>query len=715
MRRSSMRTSMQSTLRRALLAVFWGVSLNATLRGDEWTPPPSGEVRLASGRVVDYTIHFDRNSLRDSLRVGDALIALTSSGALLRFELPAVRLVRERIDDEVVCIGRGEGEAVLAGLADGRVCRVEPLTFALTEVAKLPAAPSWVGSCQARGNRLAGLIGLTRKTRLVERDGERWNEPCSVVHDLATGKTFALEHLATTVLLDGAGRLWLGADNGEFGGHVSRIDLSTGIVTAIKPPPSREPGEADSWDGVYGFIELRDGQVWAYGGTSHMGLNNGEITRIDEIKARTIASFDPPPNPRQEPDPSRPQMPITHIVEENDGLLVFSYSDVFRVDRELKAWNRAVVLEIQYHWGRANAVGAYPAVSAVHPPSREGEPYLLATIGDGYVVLDGPKATPRSIPGQLAAAYVSGIANTSEGILFFEWDDRLPTWRLGAEGWVIAALEPPFEPDPNSALAGFEKKQEGWSRTRVLVGPGGMIYTVSGTGTTPGTRTTSRRVDGKAVRLGRETSSLYPSDSFITADGTLWNAFYREFWWFQNGRWEIVHALTEKRGPDRLEPLNSDGPPWLLHDGFQHDLWRLDHDRKGNSPRLTPLEVLEGGKALAITDAISWSDRSLLLATRLGLRVYSPLTQTLARINFPEPPQRVTVLARDRLGRLWWGSDKGLGLSDLGAKAPEAFDPVPWIGRSHVYALAPDPEHADGIIASLGARGVAFVRARQKP
>ena len=40
-------------------------------------------VRLASGRVVDYAIHFDRNSLDDSVRVGGGLIALTSSGAHL--------------------------------------------------------------------------------------------------------------------------------------------------------------------------------------------------------------------------------------------------------------------------------------------------------------------------------------------------------------------------------------------------------------------------------------------------------------------------------------------------------------------------------------------------------------------------------------------------------------------------------------------------------
>ena len=69
-----------------------------------------------------------------------------------------------------------------------------------------------------------------------------------MVHDLATGKTFSLEHLATTVLLDRAGRLWIGADNGEFGGHVSRIDLRWGLsprssqrrrMNLARKPPGR--------------------------------------------------------------------------------------------------------------------------------------------------------------------------------------------------------------------------------------------------------------------------------------------------------------------------------------------------------------------------------------------------------------------------------------------------------------------------------------------
>src|SRR4051794_18931631 len=125
--RTSCRRSLTARLmlRLFVLALFCGGPLNAVLPAGQPPKPPTDEVRLGNGQVVNYTIHFDRNSLQDSVRLDDGLIAVTSSGTLLRFELPSVRLVRERIGTEVVtCLGRGDGATVLAGLDDGRVCRV---------------------------------------------------------------------------------------------------------------------------------------------------------------------------------------------------------------------------------------------------------------------------------------------------------------------------------------------------------------------------------------------------------------------------------------------------------------------------------------------------------------------------------------------------------------------------------------------------------------
>jgi hypothetical protein len=130
------------------------------------------------------------------------------------------------------------------------------------------------------------------------------------------------------------------------------------------------------------------------------------------------------------------------------GLLVFSYDDVFRVDKELKTWKKAATLDISYRWGRPDAMGCYPAVRAVHPPNRGGEPYIVATLVDGYLVLQGDNAKLHTLPGQFSADGIDHIENTAVGTLFFEEDNLLPVWTLGANGWEVASLEPPRDVVP---------------------------------------------------------------------------------------------------------------------------------------------------------------------------------------------------------------------------------------------------------------------------
>ena len=251
---------------------------------------------------------------------------------------------------------------VLAGLADGRICHVDPTTLELTTVVQASGGvPKWFGWYAIRENRPAGLIVATRQKKPVVREGKQSNESFSMIHDLATGKSFAMDHLATTFLFDRAGRFWVGADHGEWGGSVTRIDLNTGKLATIEPPPSRNRGQKPFWRGVYGFVELRDGQIWPYGGTYHMGINEGEITRVDEAPARTMAEFDASylianESPTRSCQRCRSRTSSRRI----NGLLVFSFSDLFRVDQALKAWKKAGTLEITYRWGTARCHGLLP-------------------------------------------------------------------------------------------------------------------------------------------------------------------------------------------------------------------------------------------------------------------------------------------------------------------------------------------------------------------
>ena len=85
------------------------------LRADELT---GTVVRLSSGRTARYETHFDRNALVDSRLSGDALIALTRSGHLLRFDRATRALTRERLNfPPAACLGGG-GAEVTALAAD---------------------------------------------------------------------------------------------------------------------------------------------------------------------------------------------------------------------------------------------------------------------------------------------------------------------------------------------------------------------------------------------------------------------------------------------------------------------------------------------------------------------------------------------------------------------------------------------------------------------
>jgi hypothetical protein len=398
-----------------------------------------------------------------------------------------------------------------------------------------------------------------------------------------------------------------------------------------------------------------------------------------------------------------------------DGLLIFSYSDVFRVDKGFKNWTRTARLRIAYRWGRPDAIGSYPSVRTVHPSAREGEPYLLATVGNGFVGLDGSRSIPHEIRGQLAASYVSEITNTSEGTLFSPSDDRLPTWKLGANGWEIANLAPPLESAAKDDFAAWEKNQGAWHETRLIAAPDRSIYTISGTAVSAGTRATTHRVGGKTTKLGQELSSLSPSYSFMTADETLWNACFDELLRFDNGRWVSVQNLPEGQAPSsHVKPVNSDGPPWLLLDDFPPSLWQLDHGKNGEHPKLTRLALEEAGKPVVIDDAIPWSGGDLLLATRAGLRAFVSTKKTLSRTSLAEPPQPPKKLMRDGLGRLWMATESKLYLlNGTGDKSLESFDVVPAIAQKGICAITPAPQHLDGVILALGPRGVAFVRAGQ--
>jgi len=683
-----------------------------------------GESRTAAGLRVGYEYSYDHNAIVASRRSGDALIGLTSAGNLVRFALPSLRMTRQQVGpEEVTCLGDGgrPGE-VIAGLADGRVCRVDPATLSLAEFTRLPSRPRWLGV------RAGGLVAVFEPPDGDKPDGRRKR----VFFDSAAGKTVPLDGRPSTFLLDSRGRLWMGEDNGEWGGAVTRLDPGAAEPVALTGFGKLEPKDVQEWDGVYGFHERPDGQVWAFGGTDHMGGHDAFVTRVDTPTPRRLATFRPESwgvtpdgsvRPAPEPDSNQPAMPVNQIIDGGDGgVLVFSFSDVFRADVSLKSWRRAATLKIGYNWGQPDAVGSYPSVCAVHPPAAGETAVVCATALDGYLSFDPAtgKVTGHALPGQLGAGSVDRVEFTGEGTLVRGPGVTSLPWRQGPSGWESVDIAPPFpaKTDADQPRPETVPPEEHWYETAVVPGPGGVIYTVSTNSWSPhDTVATARREKGVTTVVCRGPDYLSPDSAFVTPDGQLWDGVSGGYLRLQGGSWREtpVRRDDSEISSSDVKFLEGAGPPWVLVDHSSERLGRLDLAAGGEGVTLDRVAVKDGGRSLNVFDVLAEHGGRLLVATDAGLRTVSEAGGESEPAPLPRPPGTVRLLARDGLGRLWLGGD-GLWRVSADGKTLDSLEGLPMLGRrTRVESLAADPARPDGLAVGLGDRGVVLLRVEAGP
>ncbi|MHB1555871.1 MAG: NHL repeat-containing protein [Isosphaeraceae bacterium] len=712
-----------------------------------------GTVRLASGLSAHYAWSYyqrDGNALANAVSSGDSVVALTDAGALLRFDRGTLRLTKESFSPvAATCLGRGEGDTVLAGFADGRIVRVDPATLEVTELARSTGEVAWVGVTTAGAEEKQRIVAVVAKPRLV-------------VHDVGKGKTHVVDTEPghpDAFLLDRKGRLWLGWDNGEWSGSCLFVDLATGQVHDIpSPQPKIAAAERHQvWEGVCGFVELRDGQVWAHGGTMHMGGTSGFIHRVDRGRAEGLYHRDnlelirreterrqraeeaeenraAPAKAAPEPpiDLNRPFLPITQIIEEpgTGAIVVMAFSTMYRTDAKLAGWRKFDELEIGYRAGRRDAVGAYPSVRSVEPiaPAAAGGPmgYLFATRLDGLVRLADGKTTRSTPLAQLAIESTGRMIPSSAGILLFPASDdgqeEGDIWRYRDRDWTLVSFAPPYRANPDAEDEKGAPPDRDWSSTATLVGRDGTIFTVNEVFHGDlGTRTTARWRNGKVEVLGTEVSTLIVRASFVTPDGTLWNARNSILRRFNDGKWVDTdtsrdpHAIPREdwNGLDlRATAVNATGPPWILRDRESERLLRLEYGPDFQAPRLTlvPLTASDLEGRMKVHDAIAWTKETLLLATDVGLRTFTiGVGKGSSHFALDTGGRPVTHLARDGRGRLWLGGGQGLVMLGADGKTLHPLDAVPRLGRSKVEALVADPDHSDGVIAAIADRGVVFL------
>lgn len=332
---------------------------------------------------VEARYIFDRNRLQDSRRVGRFLMALTDSGHLLRFDAATFALVGERVARRrVTCLGPEEEGGLLAALDDGTIVRINAETFLAERVGKVPGRPVWLGQRPSTH----GLV--VAYGHVPERFYGYGRSPQEIrIIDLTSGRTWKPNRNAqtggepTTFLLDRHDRLWVGTDHGEWGGRLEVIDLQTGLARDV---PSR-----DGWSGVFGLVELSNGQVWAYGGTAHLFCTGAFITRVDGGAARRLYDVPFCQGQGRRPEPRKSANPVTQIVELDRGrVLIFAYGEVSISDLSLKNWRPFTRLKLRYQPGRPDTVSSYPAVRAIHVVDAQRPRLVLATARDGYAELD---------------------------------------------------------------------------------------------------------------------------------------------------------------------------------------------------------------------------------------------------------------------------------------------------------------------------------------
>jgi hypothetical protein len=654
--------------------------------GPEWKPVEES-IALPTGGKAHATYHFNRNALSDACITDAGLLAVTDSGNLLRFDSKDLRLQHEIRPGAAITLLTGvNGVGALAAAADGRVFRIDPMTLRQTEFARLPAAPRWMAGFRDAAKANNGVLAV-----VVSSDGDEVE-----LHRLGIERPSSEKHKVpvplirrggiSAFLLDARSRLWLGVDAGEWGGWCGSLDLSAGKagkVEALK----------DSYlSGVYGFVELPDGQVWAYGGTMHLGLSSGYIARIDRGKAEELRSFRMDRAAKPNAPPKEPRYPITHVMPDpkGDGLLVFAYRDLFRVDAGLTNWRHLGTIELRYRLGRPDAMGSYPALRTVLDAGDKSGDLICSTARDGLLRIREGRVTQYVVPGQIGDDRIDTILPAS-GTTLLGGEDL---WRYTGGRWQAASMFPPAKPG----------EREDWYERSLMLDPDRRPVALCRSDTTPGSVALTRLKDGKVEVVASERGVGFSArGGFATPDGGYWCAGREKLLRLVDGKWQPAGKAPE-RFLWGLRVVGQDQPPWTLH--CEGGLYRLIPGTGAQDAGLTPIVLpAELGK---VHDVLALKTGQLLLACSAGLRLFDENSGKVSECPFVPPKGEVLALCRDGRGRTWlagssvWMVDGKGAVHDLGKLS--RYGAV-------VHAVGADSTDTTGVIVALGWRGVLFVRA----
>jgi hypothetical protein len=691
------------------------------------TVPDGSAVRdftSSHGQSFVYRYDSNRNALADSARAKDAILAVTMSGDLVRYDARELTPAGDLAPDEpLTFITALPGEIVLAGGAGGTVFRVDARTLALSPIARFPGEIFWIGRRSDR-ELASSLVVVTRTARWDDGDGWRRSVWSYVVHDQATGRSAPLGIGVDQLHLDPAGVLWIGRDRGEFGGAIHSLDLASGRLTdfdracGVASEQERKALEEllgypleGEWgcEGVYGFHDGGGEGLLVHGGTSHNGIHHGYIASIAGESIHVRAEFGGVLRSAASND-ERPASPITHVIDDGrGGLIVLSYDGVFRTDSAFAEWEKVSELDVRYTPGRPDALGSYPAVVDVH--RIDGDPPLLAlaTQRDGLVGLRGGSVTTSPVHGQLEAEHVETLRATSTGLMAIErssfWEDAI-VWRRDDAGWTAVQLEAPV---PSELTP--------WRLEQVVVPADRELIAVYKTFALPSPVLTVRWSQAGAQVLDSDTLTQTLENGalrvFLTGDGAVWALGGEWLYRLAGDRWVRESEALDK-GMLRFHPpgvrfvLRRGGVSYLVARGAPW-LWQLRHSSAGEPARIAAYRFAgDGPPPSEVRDAVRWGDGALLLATDEGLELLDLATARLVPAELSVPHGDIQLLAVDRSGTVWAAGD---GLWMIPRQGPpHDLSRLALRAGPSVTALAPNPHEPAGVVVAADGSGLLYVR-----
>jgi hypothetical protein len=708
--------------------------------------PITGSVELTGGSRAQFTYYFDHNALADAVLAGQHLLAITNSGNLLQFDLASLEISAQAIVPKKATYIASEGDdRALIGTASGHIYRVRSGTVQLEPVVSANGSVVWMSSrsgASGQDNEIVFVVDRSPDIYPWPGENDKAYQRRERAAAIKAGPTYAVEvyergklrelpfpdlRLFTIpghYLLGPDGRLWMGADNGEWGGKCYYMDLRTGAVRTLK----------DGINGVLGFLLAPQGRVIIYGGMAHMGSYEGYVAEVNPNGITKLADFDfdswgeiPPNTPvtgevqrrareaaerKAQEDKDHPKGPIDliEIDSAEGGFWVVSQQILFHASEDFHEWKRMAELGGRWIAGRRFSVGGTPTINELFALPNDKHT-LVAVMGrDGLERISGGHIEKHQASGQLEGT-LTDLWQTANGPLFVdEGPEDHGLWMLQRNFWRRLSLFPDKPPADDGT---------DWYFAEPFGNEGSPILAFAHDNLGPGIAFLIKlndRGEPSIVNSWPGDSSEFETAFVRTSDDVILKTAEKKLLVWRGKEWEDVGVSEYSSDLDRrmtmngrkFEILGSVGESDYFRETEYGDLYRLYKPSGVNkSYNLVRLKFSDEPDLRGIFDAVRDGKNSVLVTTATGILELDLGTGRRVPIPSPNREDEITSACRDTRGWLWAVGDFLYVSHDDGKNWAKVE--LPMMTRTALKRVRPNPTQTSEMFVTLGEIGAATI------